>query len=173
MVHAGCVFYCWHSPSRTWMSGSFASVRWNACVHRLNLSFYSHPKEFWRNGVRTHVNSEVKIPFTGKILPRGVSNPWCCIKQDSEPNTLLTSYSGPSWSFDLSLPLPPGKSCALRDQLEGQVVRRLSGKQETSWHKYFMLPCALCSVYATHGRNGSGHARRLHLTLSLLKNEYT
>ena len=30
------------------------SVRWNACGHRLDLGLYSHPKEFWGNGVRTH-----------------------------------------------------------------------------------------------------------------------
>ena len=29
------------------MSGSFQSVPWNACVHRIDLSLYSHPKEFW------------------------------------------------------------------------------------------------------------------------------
>ena len=23
------------------------SVPWNACLHRLDLSLYSHPKEFW------------------------------------------------------------------------------------------------------------------------------
>ena len=27
------------------MSGSFESVRWNACEHRLDLGLYSHPKE--------------------------------------------------------------------------------------------------------------------------------
>ena len=36
------------------MSGSFESMRWNACVHRLDLGLYSHPK------VRTHVNSKGK-----------------------------------------------------------------------------------------------------------------
>ena len=55
--------------SRTWMSGSFESVRWNACVHRLDLGSYSHPKEFWGNGVRTHINSKGiskgKTPSTG------------------------------------------------------------------------------------------------------------
>ena len=42
------------------MSGSFESVRWNACVHRLHLGFYTHPKEILGNGVKikTHVNSE-------------------------------------------------------------------------------------------------------------------
>ena len=34
----------------------------NACVNRLNLTLYSHPKEFWRNRVRTHVNSKGKSP---------------------------------------------------------------------------------------------------------------
>ena len=37
--------------------GLLESVRWNACVHRLDLGLYPHPKEFWGNGVRTHVNS--------------------------------------------------------------------------------------------------------------------
>ena len=77
------------------MSGSFESVRWNACVHKLDLGLYCHTKEFWGNGVRTQVNSKGKIPSTGKILLRGGSNPRRCIKQDSEPKTLPTSYSGP------------------------------------------------------------------------------
>ena len=88
------------------MSGSFESMRWSACVHRLDLGLSSHPKEvgvclgfFWGegggDGVRTHVNSKGKIPSTEKILYRGGSNPRCCIKQDSEPNTLPASYSVP------------------------------------------------------------------------------
>ena len=47
------------------MSGSFESVQWNACLHRQDLGLYSHPKEFWGNGVRSHVNSEEKILSTG------------------------------------------------------------------------------------------------------------
>ena len=39
------------------MSASFESVQWNACVHRLDLGLYSHPKEFLGNGVSTRVNS--------------------------------------------------------------------------------------------------------------------
>ena len=46
------------------MSGSFESMRWNAYVHRLDLDFYSHLKEFGGNGVRNHVNSMEKIPST-------------------------------------------------------------------------------------------------------------
>ena len=46
MVHAGCVLVDGIHLSRTWMSGSFESLGWNACVHRLDLGLYSHPKEF-------------------------------------------------------------------------------------------------------------------------------
>ena len=66
MVHAGCVFVAGIHPSRTWMSGSFESVRWNACVHRLDLHLYSHQKQFLGNGVRTLVNSKGKITTKGK-----------------------------------------------------------------------------------------------------------
>ena len=94
-VHTGCVFVAGIHQSRTWMSGSFVSVQWNACVHRLDHGLYSHPKEFWGYGVRAHVNSKGKIPSTEKNLPGGRSNPRRCIKQDSEPSTLPRSYSGP------------------------------------------------------------------------------
>ena len=49
-------------PSRAWLSAYFGSGRWNACVHRLDLCLYSFPKEFWGDGVRTHVNSKGWIP---------------------------------------------------------------------------------------------------------------
>ena len=46
------------------MSGSFVSVRWNACVHRVDLGLFSHPKEFLGNGFKTHVSSiGKKIPL--------------------------------------------------------------------------------------------------------------
>ena len=78
-------------------------MRWNTCVHRLDLGLYSHPKEFWGNGVRTHANSKGKIPSTGKkILPAERSNPGRCIKQDSGLNTLPVSYSGPLSGFYLA-----------------------------------------------------------------------
>ena len=49
------------------MSGYFESVRWNACVHRLDLGLYSHPKELWGNGARTHVNSKGNTPLPEKF----------------------------------------------------------------------------------------------------------
>ena len=71
MVHVGCVLVAGIHPSRTRMSGSFKSLRWNACVHRLDLGLHSHPKELegWgggrADGVRTHVNTKGKIPSPG------------------------------------------------------------------------------------------------------------
>ena len=64
-------------------------------MHTLDLSLYLYLKEFLGNGVRNHVNSKGKILPTGKILPRGGLNLLRCIKQDSEPNALPTSYSCP------------------------------------------------------------------------------
>ena len=95
MVCAGCVFVAGIHPSRIWMSGSFESVQWSVCVHRLVLGLYSHPKELLGNGVRTHVNSKGKILSTRKIIFTGGSNLRHCIKQDSEPNTLPTELFWP------------------------------------------------------------------------------
>ena len=79
----------------------------NACVHRLDLGIHSHPKRFWENGVRTYVNSKGITPSTGKILPSRGSNPRHCIKQDSEPNTLRTSYFSPIVSCNVDRLLCP------------------------------------------------------------------
>ena len=87
MVHARCVSVVSIHLSRTWMTGSFESMRWNTCMHRQDLSLYSHPKDFFGNGVRTHVNSKGKIPSTGKVLLLRL-NPRRCITLDSKPNTL-------------------------------------------------------------------------------------
>ena len=43
------------------MSGSFESVRWNACVHRLDLCLYSHPS--FLGGMESE--TMLKIPSTG------------------------------------------------------------------------------------------------------------
>ena len=63
MEHTGYVFVAGIHPCRTWMSRSFEYVWWNACVHRLDLSLYCHPKEFGWNGVRTNANSRQKSPL--------------------------------------------------------------------------------------------------------------
>ena len=63
MIHAGCVFVACIQLSRTWISGSLECVQWNASVHKLDLGLYSHPKECWGNGVRTHINSNGTNPL--------------------------------------------------------------------------------------------------------------
>ena len=62
------VFVAHIHPSRTYMKvrgggggGGQWSVPWNACVHRLDLGFYFHPKEFLGIGIRTHLKSKGKI----------------------------------------------------------------------------------------------------------------
>ena len=100
MVRAGCVFVAGIHPSRTWTSGSFESVRWNACMHRLDLGLYSDPKEFWGNGVWTHVNSKGKIPSTGK-----------CPQRRIEPATLWQRAQ--ALPTELFRPPPPGSFISL------------------------------------------------------------
>ena len=68
-------------------------MRWNACEHRLDLGLYSHPKELWGNGVRTQVNSKVKITSTGNseedLTHDAVS------RRKASPTHYRLSYSGP------------------------------------------------------------------------------
>ena len=83
--------------SGPWMSGSFDSVRWNACVHRLDLGLYSHEKEFWGgNGVRTHVNSKVKNPVYQKNSPQ----------RRIEPTTLHQAEQRAQHTTNWAIPAP-------------------------------------------------------------------
>ena len=74
------------------------SMRWNACVHILDLSLYSRLKEFiWGNGVRTHVNSKGKLPST-----RGSEEgPTCdaAPHRTANPTHYRLSYSSPHQSI--------------------------------------------------------------------------
>ena len=92
MVRAGCVFVAGIHPSRTWTSGSFGSVRRNACMHRLDLGLYSHPKEFWGNGVWTHVNSKGKIPSTGWCPQRSIEPATLWQRAQALPTELFRSW---------------------------------------------------------------------------------
>ena len=93
MVHAGCVFVAGIHPSRTWMSGSFESVRWNTCVHRLDLGLYSHPKESLKNGVRIHVNSKEEKPSTRGSEEDRTRD--AALHRTVSPTHYRLSYSGP------------------------------------------------------------------------------
>ena len=88
-----CVFVAGIHLSRTRMSASFESVRWNACVYRLDLGLYSRPKEFGGNGVRTHVNSKGKIPSTGGSEQDRTRDAASC--RTVSPTHYQLSYSGP------------------------------------------------------------------------------
>ena len=85
------------------MSGPFEPVRWNACVHRLDLGIYSLPKEVFgsggggggRGGVRTHVNSKRKIPSTENFSSEEDRTHDAASRSDSEPNTLPTELFWP------------------------------------------------------------------------------
>ena len=69
------------------MSGSFESVRWNACVHRLDLGLYSHPKELF-----------LFVGFFGVFLGGGGG---------VESKTMLTPWGKP--------PLPEAQEGRTRD----------------------------------------------------------
>ena len=74
------------------MPGSYESLQWNACVHRLDLGLNSHPKEF--KGMK----SEAMLSQRQKSLYQRLrerSNPQGCIMQDYVPNTLLTELFRP------------------------------------------------------------------------------
>ena len=94
MVHAGCVFVAGIHPSRTWMSGSFESVWWNACVHRQDLGLYSHPKSFFGNGVRTHG----KLPGKPPPLPEA--------QRRIEPTMLHYAGQQAQHTTDWAIPAP-------------------------------------------------------------------
>ena len=83
-------------PPRTRTSGSFESVRWNACAHRLDLGLYSHPKEFLGGMEFEPMLTPREQSPLPENFPRGGSNPWRC---GQRAQTLPTSYSGPQTWF--------------------------------------------------------------------------
>ena len=81
------------------MSGSFESVRWNACVRRLDLGLYSRPDEVLGNGIRTHVNSKGKIPSTRNNFSSEEDRTQdAASSRTASPTHYPLSYSGPSKS---------------------------------------------------------------------------
>ena len=65
------------------------------CAQTKNLGLYSHRKECWRNGVRTHVNSKGKIPSIGKKSPKRRIKPTTLHQAGQQTQNFTTSYSGP------------------------------------------------------------------------------
>ena len=129
MVQAGCVFVAGIHPSRTWMSGSLESVRLNACVHRPDLGLYSHPKEFWENGVR-NITPREKSRLSEAERRVKDSNPWRCITQDSGPNTLYYRLSSPGPLA--ALDLDQSTSRKPRGLFGGQLLFRVGQERKGS-----------------------------------------
>ena len=115
MVRAECVFVAGIHPSRTWTSGSFESVRWNACVLRLDLGLYSHPKEFFWG-----------MEFEPMITPR--ENP--LYRRRIEPVTLWTaSPSTTNWA----IPAPKLRS--------GEIVKILNCVFQCDHRHHYLTNC--------------------------------
>ena len=98
-MYAGCVIAIGICPSRTWMSGSFESVWWNTCVHRLDLGLYSNLKELGGNGVRSHVNSKGKSPPPEKF---SLEEDW--INDTASSRTVSPTH------YQRAIPVPQGQS---------------------------------------------------------------
>ena len=53
--------------------GTWMSVQWNACVHRLDLGLYSHPKEFW--GMKSEPVCMSVNPLSPQVFFMGTAIP--------------------------------------------------------------------------------------------------
>ena len=95
-------FCCRHSPVRI-----CEPVRWNACVHTLDLGSYSHPEQlffFLGNGVRTHVNSNGKVPCTGCSGERAQHTAnWAILAPNGRSEDLSLSCSMTARTIELSV----------------------------------------------------------------------
>ena len=73
------------------------------CVHKLDLGLYSHPKEFLRNRVKTHVNSKGKKTLPEVQREVGTHNP--ASPRTVSPTHYWLSYSSPQvFSYELFQP---------------------------------------------------------------------
>ena len=54
---------------KTWTSGPFESMRWNACVHRLGLGLYSNLKEFGGMESEPMLTPREKSPLPENFYP--------------------------------------------------------------------------------------------------------
>ena len=69
MVYDGCVFVAGIHPSRTWISGSFESVRWNVCVHRIDSVYALIWKSFGGMKSEPVLTPRARSPLPEKFSP--------------------------------------------------------------------------------------------------------
>ena len=111
-------------------------------MHRVDLGLYSHPKEVWGNGVRTHVNSKGKNPLYRRL--RGASNPRRCITKDNKPSTLPIELSLPPSPPPPTLP-PSHPSAFAWDAVCGKIDPRYPRSSHTTGQE-IALQWLLCQV---------------------------
>ena len=126
-------------------------------MHRLDLGLYSHPKEFWRNGVRNHANSEGNIPSTGASEEVRTLDAASC--RTASPTQDRLSYSGPlqtkstsAGDFNILYILP-------------HCVQQLQ-KYFFCSNLYFSLLIDICATYVTNKHTLKVNSKRVQSTHS-------
>ena len=103
-------------------------------MHRLDLSLYSYLKEFWGNGVRTHVNSKGKIHSTGKQFSP---------EEDGTHDAASSRTASPThYQRAILHPPPPPPSLSLVSLLSLTVYL-----QSTSWICVVDTQLKLCPAF--------------------------
>ena len=87
------------------------TMPWNACVHRLDVGLYSHPKEFRGSGVRIHVNSQGKIPLYQKNSPQRRIEPGTTTLHQAGQQAQHTISLRWLWTSSSRWSVPPLSSC--------------------------------------------------------------
>ena len=104
------VFVAGNHPSKTWISGSFESELECMCAQTRPRFILSSKRVFWGG-----MESETMLtPRENFPLPEAQRKfePWCCITQDSEPNTLPSELFRPCTKSTLHY-RKPGKVTSL------------------------------------------------------------
>ena len=98
------------------MSGSFESVRWKACVYRLDLNLYPHPKEVFFGGgeggrgggmeTEPTLTPKEKSPLPEKFSSEEDQTHNAASSRTASPTHYQLSYSSPPPSPPHPLPAP-------------------------------------------------------------------
>ena len=125
---------------------SFEPVRWNACVHRLDLGLYSHPKVLG-NGVRTHVNSKGKVPSTRRSEEARTYA--TASHTTASPTHYQLSYSSPAFHIHLWCCHDVCVQSEDQGPLEGVVIA-VSKKLSVNQMEYNTMVVELGGDYSWH-----------------------
>ena len=113
------------------------------CAQSRPLLILSSERVFAEWSQNPMLTPKDKITSTGKILLRGGWNPRCCIKQDSEPNTLPMSYTSPRVSGDAGI-LTETVCCL---GFFGSGSGLIHHESSIYWHRCDGRGCAVCRHY--------------------------